>query len=580
MINPLIMKRIFILAVCLLLANGSLVAFAACTGSSDVNIPGVQSEGANILTAHIALKEGNGTVYVSTSPKLAVSTEESFEKSADIAMLHEDNVCDVLISFPKIARSGNVIEGPSGGLAIATAAIAALRGAHVRPNLVLTGDLDYAGDVQPVGGLYEKATAASQLGYPIIMPVLRAYERVSLFPVIENGGIVYQAQTLDEVLKLALTNTPIKSNINITDYEELYDVPAYAKSAVPEFGTLVGLMEGDLLGLLGNMDGGGATLKNYVAKYVHDQEGLSNKGYAYPVANNFFLLYINLLMTKYASPELGADTFGCLSELGRRNITITENNYEWYIGYRTRLGWAERKFNESKNKDDPESMRSMANARAWCNVAGRLADIAQESAAIKATQANKNALRPIAEELIKIDINDSDAKWYSDAAKEFYRNGEYGAVVYSMLYAKSFDNDGRNLSREEVGRYLLENTTGIWSNIYKQQVAYGYYTNRTSEGVYNYARDLEAYNRQIGKKLREAGTPQAQTRNQTTIGNATASKNETNTERSNIESNENNGYGQKTDLSAAGYYVFAAGAGIAVFAGMVLIGILIFRMRK
>ncbi|MDD4588739.1 MAG: magnesium chelatase domain-containing protein, partial [Heliobacteriaceae bacterium] len=93
---------------------------------------------------------------------------------------------DIHINFP----GGTAVDGPSAGIAIATAINSAIKGFPVDNKLALTGELSVRGYVQPVGGVVAKVEAARLAGITrVIIPVdnwlesFRSLEQIRVIPV-------------------------------------------------------------------------------------------------------------------------------------------------------------------------------------------------------------------------------------------------------------------------------------------------------------------------------------------------------------------------------------------------------------
>ncbi len=96
-------------------------------------------------------------------------------------------------------------DGPSAGIAIATAIVSALSGIPVRGDVAMTGEVTLRGRVLPVGGLKEKAVAAHREGIRhVIIPVGNVRE-LDEFPAEVRAAVAFHpVKTMDEVLKLGL----------------------------------------------------------------------------------------------------------------------------------------------------------------------------------------------------------------------------------------------------------------------------------------------------------------------------------------------------------------------------------------
>lgn len=105
---------------------------------------------------------------------------------------------DIHVNFP----GGVPIDGPSAGIAIATAVVSAIRKEKVDNYLALTGELSIRGGVKPVGGIAAKIEAARQAGCRrVFIPKENWQERFKSFG---SGIEVIPVETLNEVLAGAL----------------------------------------------------------------------------------------------------------------------------------------------------------------------------------------------------------------------------------------------------------------------------------------------------------------------------------------------------------------------------------------
>ena len=67
---------------------------------------------------------------------------------------------DIHINFP----GGTPVDGPSAGIAIATAIFSALNDKIVDPKAAMTGEISIHGKVKPVGGVFARVAAAKEAG--------------------------------------------------------------------------------------------------------------------------------------------------------------------------------------------------------------------------------------------------------------------------------------------------------------------------------------------------------------------------------------------------------------------------------
>jgi ATP-dependent Lon protease len=96
-------------------------------------------------------------------------------------------------------------DGPSAGIAIATALVSALTGVPVRGDVAMTGEITLRGRVLPIGGLKEKAVGAHRAGITHVL-VPRANEReIDELPADVRAAVTFHpVATMDDVLALGL----------------------------------------------------------------------------------------------------------------------------------------------------------------------------------------------------------------------------------------------------------------------------------------------------------------------------------------------------------------------------------------
>ncbi|MGH7634595.1 MAG: S16 family serine protease, partial [Gemmatimonadaceae bacterium] len=96
-------------------------------------------------------------------------------------------------------------DGPSAGIAIASALVSALTGVAVRGDTAMTGEITLRGRVLPIGGLKEKLVAARRAGVThVIIPLANARELEEIPPDIRGDLQFHPVSAMDEVLLLAL----------------------------------------------------------------------------------------------------------------------------------------------------------------------------------------------------------------------------------------------------------------------------------------------------------------------------------------------------------------------------------------
>ncbi|MCM3785819.1 ATP-dependent protease LonB [Neobacillus mesonae] len=101
---------------------------------------------------------------------------------------------DLHINFP----GGTPIDGPSAGIAMATAIASAIKGIPVNHELAMTGEISIHGKVKPIGGVLAKVEAAFQAGAKTV--IIPADNWQTIFENLE-GLQVIPVESVDEVFE-------------------------------------------------------------------------------------------------------------------------------------------------------------------------------------------------------------------------------------------------------------------------------------------------------------------------------------------------------------------------------------------
>ncbi len=138
------------------------------------------------------------------------------KESARAALTYATNNADVLgIPAERIASASEAHihvpagaipkDGPSAGIAIATALVSEMSNRKVRRDVAMTGEITLRGRVLPIGGLKEKVLGAHRAGVTtIILPKSNFDDLEDVPQDVKDTLTFHPVETLQEVLKIAL----------------------------------------------------------------------------------------------------------------------------------------------------------------------------------------------------------------------------------------------------------------------------------------------------------------------------------------------------------------------------------------
>ena len=174
------------------------------------------SVGGEILEVEVNVVPGTGKVVLTgnlgdvmkESARAALSYIRS--RAAQLGVDPEfHSTKDIHVHFPEGAVPK---DGPSAGIAIATAMVSALTGIPVRRDVAMTGEITLRGRVLAIGGLREKTMGALRGGMStVIIPADNGKDLEEIDQTVRKSLTFVQVHQADEVLAQALTsNLPVQ----------------------------------------------------------------------------------------------------------------------------------------------------------------------------------------------------------------------------------------------------------------------------------------------------------------------------------------------------------------------------------
>ncbi len=167
------------------------------------------SVGGEILEIEVGVVPGRGRLHLTGTlgdvMKESASAALSFVRgrAGNLGIDPEFNrTRDIHLHIPAGATPK---DGPSAGIAIATAMISALTGRPVRGDTAMTGEITLRGRVLGIGGIREKSVAAhrGRIGH-VILPAANERELEELPADVREGIQFHAVRNMDDVLSLAL----------------------------------------------------------------------------------------------------------------------------------------------------------------------------------------------------------------------------------------------------------------------------------------------------------------------------------------------------------------------------------------
>ena len=169
--------------------------------------------GGELLTIEAVAVPGKGKTM--TTGKLGEVMQESIQAALTVVRRRSRSLGipedfyqknDIHIHLPEGATPK---DGPSAGIAIATALVSVLTGIPVRADVAMTGEITLRGEALPIGGLKEKLLAAVRGGIRLaLIPEENVKDLAEIPDTIKDKIEILPVKWIDKVLELALERLP------------------------------------------------------------------------------------------------------------------------------------------------------------------------------------------------------------------------------------------------------------------------------------------------------------------------------------------------------------------------------------
>ncbi|WP_420962868.1 endopeptidase La [Brucella sp. IR073] len=169
--------------------------------------------GGEILTIEGVMMPGKGRMTVTGNlrdvMKESISAAASYVRSRAVDFGIEPPVFDKRDIHVHVPEGATPKDGPSAGVAMATAIVSILTGIPVRKDVAMTGEITLRGRVLPIGGLKEKLLAALRAGITkVLIPEENAKDLADIPDNVKNHLEIVPISRVGEALRHALVRMP------------------------------------------------------------------------------------------------------------------------------------------------------------------------------------------------------------------------------------------------------------------------------------------------------------------------------------------------------------------------------------
>src|ERR1700724_3823088 len=169
--------------------------------------------GGELLTIEGVMMPGKGRMTVTGNlrdvMKESISAAAAYVRSRAVDFGIQPPVFERRDIHVHVPEGATPKDGPSAGVAMATAIVSIMTGIPIRRDIAMTGEITLRGRILPIGGLKEKLLAALRGGIKtVLIPEDNAKDLMEISESIKKGLEIVPVSRMDEVLARAMTRKP------------------------------------------------------------------------------------------------------------------------------------------------------------------------------------------------------------------------------------------------------------------------------------------------------------------------------------------------------------------------------------
>lgn len=165
--------------------------------------------GGTTLTIEVSAMQGKGDILLTGKlgdvMKESARAAISYIRSNAVKYGIDEDVFEKTDIHVHVPEGATPKDGPSAGITMATAILSAFTGQPVRRDIAMTGEITLRGKVLPIGGLKEKALAASRIGiHDVIIPEDNLKDVEEIPESVRKNLHFISVKSVDEVFRTAV----------------------------------------------------------------------------------------------------------------------------------------------------------------------------------------------------------------------------------------------------------------------------------------------------------------------------------------------------------------------------------------